>query len=248
MKKIIQETFDKIFCINLDERTDRWDYCKSEFSKYDIYDIIERYPGTKIRRDPSKVKSITTSHINIIKLAKQKKYKSVLIFEDDVKFIDYKYSVDNKKYDKSLHTLVASNGLGLNKVPSNPRDVLQTALTQLKNHTWDILLLGCQIVAPKPYVFYEKLDTNLFKSAGMTRLHAYAVHSRAYDTIIDNVKPEYTYMFDRVVREYLSHRLNCITICPIICTQNSNLISDRKSQPVSHEVWTNKMLKTYYES
>ena len=37
--------FDKIFCINLDSRPDRWELAQSEFDKVGILDRVERVSG-----------------------------------------------------------------------------------------------------------------------------------------------------------------------------------------------------------
>ena len=37
---ILNQHFDKIYCINLDKRTDRWEHESAQFRKYNI--IIER--------------------------------------------------------------------------------------------------------------------------------------------------------------------------------------------------------------
>lgn len=245
MKEILKKNFDNIFCINLNERKDKWNHCKEEFKKYNILDLVERYPAINYKKDPSRVRSITTSHINVIKLAKERQYDNVLIFEDDFKFINYKYVLNSKEYNPTLHDKNV-DGFGLNRVPSNPEEILKKALTQLKQYDWDILFFGCQINIPKKYAFYKKINKNLFQASGMTRAHAYAVNSKVYDFIIDNDSSKYRYILDKLIKDYLSHVIKCVVISPIICTQNSNLWSDRKNGTVQHAAWTDKMLKTYY--
>ena len=48
--------FDKIFCINLDERTDRWEKCLNKFSLLGIEDKVERLSAVNLshltERDP----------------------------------------------------------------------------------------------------------------------------------------------------------------------------------------------------
>ena len=39
MREILKKTFDKIYCINLDHRVDRWESAKQELSKYNILDL-----------------------------------------------------------------------------------------------------------------------------------------------------------------------------------------------------------------
>lgn len=66
--------FDKIFCINLDERKDRWEESKEEFKRL----------GWKVDRFPGVVNHFNKAQYDCIKKASQ--YKSSLILEDDVQF------------------------------------------------------------------------------------------------------------------------------------------------------------------
>jgi len=92
--------FDKIFLINLDKRLDRLERCNILFGKHNILDLVERFSGVipvddgniPFTPDTEKIKiplyGCLLSHINIIKKAKENKWKSVLIFEDDVDLIN----------------------------------------------------------------------------------------------------------------------------------------------------------------
>ena len=99
---------DKIFVINLDNRTDRWGQCLKEFKKHDITnyervsaetydpDYIAMYQFLqKIRMRGHKYNcgsiGCKKSHIKILKLALERNYKSILILEDDfeITIIDY---------------------------------------------------------------------------------------------------------------------------------------------------------------
>jgi GR25 family glycosyltransferase involved in LPS biosynthesis len=80
----INECFDKIYCINLDERPDRWESALNEFKKVGL-DSVERFSAVKHDKG---VIGCRESHLNIIKKAKENKLNNVLIFEDDIKFVD----------------------------------------------------------------------------------------------------------------------------------------------------------------
>jgi len=80
----INEFFDKIYCINLDERTDRWELAKQEFESVGITNYT-RFSGVKMEDGRSGCRE---SHINIIKDAKINDYKKILIFEDDFVFVN----------------------------------------------------------------------------------------------------------------------------------------------------------------
>jgi len=84
----------KIFYINLDERSDRKEEIETELTTYDLLDHSERIqafytPGQGIL-------GCTMSHLKALKLAKERKYKNVLILEDDFQFTITKEELDNQ--------------------------------------------------------------------------------------------------------------------------------------------------------
>ena len=96
--------FEEMYCVNLDERTDRWEHAQKEFEKAGIKDRVQRFSA--IRDDDGRV-GIIKSNLGVVKLAKKKGLKNVLVFEDDVEFI-----VDN------------------------PQEVLAESLSQIDNLDW----------------------------------------------------------------------------------------------------------------
>lgn len=90
----LKKYFDKIYCINLDRREDRWEESVKEFEKWGLLDQVERYSaidGTTLE-NPYRVNNgelgLIETHLNIIKESKEKKYNSVLLIEDDIEFTD----------------------------------------------------------------------------------------------------------------------------------------------------------------
>jgi len=81
---ILNDYFDKIYCINLDERTDRWEEAQKEFEKLNI-EGVERFSAIKNRKGAIGCRE---SHLSIIKQAKELGLKNVLIFEDDLLVIN----------------------------------------------------------------------------------------------------------------------------------------------------------------
>src|SRR6056297_1972222 len=102
--------FDEIYCINLDERKDRWEHAKNEFKKANILDRVKRFSA--IRENDGRL-GIIKSNLAIVKLAKEKKLKNVLVFEDDFEFI-----VDD------------------------PQKVLYDTLKQVGKNKWHLFYLG----------------------------------------------------------------------------------------------------------
>ena len=87
----LNEYFSKIYCINLDSRPDRYKECSIEFEKLGI--VVERISGIDCKSTFNVRLNITagaygllSTNIKIIEEAIRNKYKSVLIFEDDVIF------------------------------------------------------------------------------------------------------------------------------------------------------------------
>jgi GR25 family glycosyltransferase involved in LPS biosynthesis len=108
---ILEKYFDAIYCINLDERTDRWSTARKEFNKINLTKV-KRFSAVKHEKGHLGCKQ---SHINIIKEAKDNKNKNVLIFEDDVLFVD-----KNIEY-------------------------LEEGVKQLSNISWDFFYLGATL-------------------------------------------------------------------------------------------------------
>ncbi|MGY8802940.1 MAG: glycosyltransferase family 25 protein [bacterium] len=129
------EYFDKVFLINLEKRTDRLQQCNDIFKELNILDLVERFPAIKRPQaeydwyisDGKKIKigeyGCIASHISIIKMAKANGWKSVLVLEDDVKFVNHKYFNDSveqlKEHEWDLFYLGSNTHIPLDKVNSN---------------------------------------------------------------------------------------------------------------------------------
>ena len=74
-----------IFYINLDYREDRREEIESELAKYELLEKSERFPGIRVVNQG--ILGCTKSHLGVIKLAKERGYKNVLILEDDFEFV-----------------------------------------------------------------------------------------------------------------------------------------------------------------
>jgi len=88
----LNEFVDKIYCINLDRRPDRWKRCQEIFRQHNL--DVERFSaidGTTLNRynrlKPGEI-GVSRSNLAIIKQAKKNHYKSICIFEDDVELAD----------------------------------------------------------------------------------------------------------------------------------------------------------------
>jgi glycosyl transferase family 25 len=95
------EFIDKIFYINLDKRQDRRREIETELEKMQFpLDKIERFCAIECGQI-----GCIESHLSIIRLAKERNYKNILILEDDFQFIVDRLTFDvelGKFFDKGL--------------------------------------------------------------------------------------------------------------------------------------------------
>jgi glycosyl transferase family 25 len=99
---MINTLFDKIFYINLNKDVERNDYMINQFKEFGItnYERFEAIECTEVpdkslwrnfnKQDEKYVKGSVgcrESHVGILKLAKERDYKFVMILEDDVKIL-----------------------------------------------------------------------------------------------------------------------------------------------------------------
>jgi len=92
----MSENIDRIIYINLDKRTDRLEQIVDEFKKFNLEDKAERFPAIY---HPCGIVGCGRSHLAVLKLAKERKYKNVLILEDDFHFV---VSKDEFEYNLKL--------------------------------------------------------------------------------------------------------------------------------------------------
>jgi glycosyl transferase family 25 len=85
---------ERIFYINLDKRNDRKDEIENELINYNLFDKSERFSA--IYTPDQGILGCTMSHLAVIKLAKERKYKQILILEDDFYFVVSKEEFENQ--------------------------------------------------------------------------------------------------------------------------------------------------------
>jgi glycosyl transferase family 25 len=82
-----------IFYINLEKRGDRKKHIEEQLKKYDLEFLSERYEA--INTPHSGIIGCSFSHLNVLKLARERGYKNVLILEDDFEFVVSKEEFEN---------------------------------------------------------------------------------------------------------------------------------------------------------
>lgn len=86
---LLEQYFDKIFVINLDRRTDRWEHCLAQFAKYGLT-TVERFSGYDGILNDGIVNGncgCTASHRALLEIIAYNKWPRVLVLEDDFEFI-----------------------------------------------------------------------------------------------------------------------------------------------------------------
>lgn len=85
---------DRIIYINLDYREDRREEIEREIERMDLQEKTERFKGIRVVEQG--ILGCTKSHLAVLKLAKERGYKNVLILEDDFEFVISKDDVETE--------------------------------------------------------------------------------------------------------------------------------------------------------
>jgi GR25 family glycosyltransferase involved in LPS biosynthesis len=168
--------FDAIYCINLDERTDRWEHCLVEFEKLGISDRVIRFSAIKPKHDERWNRctkwgnrwkyplvgavGCAESHKAIIELAKENNLNNVLVLEDD--FV----------------------------VCENWKHNLETAIKELQGRNWHIFYLGYRLA--NTWNMIRKLGEVLRRiiskrKRGIHLTVGLAYNSSKFDYLIENI-------------------------------------------------------------
>ncbi len=193
--------FDEIYCINLDERTDRWEHAQKEFEKAGILDRVQRFSAI---RDVDGRIGVIKSNLAIIKIAKEKKLKNVLIFEDDVEFI-----IDD------------------------PQTELQKSINQAQGIKWDLFYLGAntheKLIKFKPNLILLK---NAFAVHSMAYSDLmYDNFIRKYENI-KTIK-NFDDILDVYLARQIQDKYICLMTNPMLTTQ-MNSYSDIEKRVVDY--------------
>ncbi len=151
--------FDRIFCVNLDSRPDRWKSAVEEFEKHSLQ--VERIPGidgSKMNLDfPPEIKEgavgCALSQFFAIKYAKQLGLNNFLLLEDDIQFEDN----INNIFDEYVKEV--------------PED-------------WDMLYLGGQHYHG---MNLQQISEHVYKCEYTLAAHSVAFKSTVFDRFINNL-------------------------------------------------------------
>jgi glycosyl transferase family 25 len=190
--KTLNDYFDRIYCINLDRRVDRWNLVKEEFNKHSI--MVNRYSAIdgndlnlEVFSNPSVFETVgqlgcLISHYNVIKSAKHHNLSSVLIMEDDIRFCDdFNLHLEQKMQD----------------VPDN----------------WDMLFFGANHIT-RPI----RVTDNIYKMTRAYSAHCYAIKNTMFDSLLVNLC-EFKEPLD-VTYANLQSNINSYVVNPHLVWQN----------------------------
>jgi len=93
----MSHNIDHIFYINIEYRTDRRNEIECELKQYGL--IGERYNAIYIQNGGGCL-GCSYSHLNVLKIARERGYKNVLILEDD-----FKFTVSKEELEEGLNHL-----------------------------------------------------------------------------------------------------------------------------------------------
>ena len=207
---------DHIYIINLAHRTDRWDKCIDQLTKYKIKNYTQfqairpealdtqpiHYYNTMSNQTNEKyiigALGCKLSHLAVIKDAKQKQYKSILILEDDF--------------------LLTTNFL--NKLTISLHNITKMH----KTNTMCYLGFGRGKVNPTNMHHIVKLD-------GVLTTHAYILYSPFYDTVINALEKsscEIDICYSDLQKQYKIYG-----VFPVLVTQRRDF-SDIQNTRVSY--------------
>jgi len=204
--------FEKIYLINLEERQDRLEKSLINFNNYGI-DNFERVDGIKIRKenypyleDREKCQlGCALSFYKTIEKAYEKKFNSILIFEDDFEFI-------HSKDDTNLFLKKSIDNL--------PPD-------------WDIFYLGANIMYDYSSCPIEKFSDNLLKVNSAYCCHAISFSNRAISKILEIFPDESIFIekmndykaIDIFLANHFCFNNLCFLSSEILCSQSPGFSS-----------------------
>ena len=205
---VLNQFFDKIYCINLDSRTDRWNECQQMFSKYNLE--VERFSAFEPNIEATccinnKKFSLIRTHREIIKICKENDINNVLIFEDDVEFCDYLPNYTKSSFEERFN----------NSISYLPTD-------------WNVLYLGCgNYTNNRSFVGGE-----LYKIGYGLTTHAIAINKNFYDVILNKLESPFQEL-DTIYCELL-HKHNCFSYYPNLISQRASF-SDIENKHVNYD-------------
>ena len=142
----MSNNIDKIIYINLERRKDRKEHIENELNKYGLN--FERYEAIENNKSGVGV-GCNISHLNVLKLARERNYKNILILEDDFTFI-----VSKEEFENQL-TLFFNENIDYNVC------MLSYNLNDSEKTNYDFIVKALDVQTASGYIvnrnYYDKL-------------------------------------------------------------------------------------------
>jgi glycosyl transferase family 25 len=149
----INKYIDKVIYINLEYRIDRKQEIENELNNYNI--PYERFNG--FSTPDFGILGCTKSHLEVLKIAKAKKYKNILILEDDFKFI-----VSRNEFEKNIELLF-----------------------ETQEHNFDVCMLSYNLIKSDSKSDSKNELSFLIKVLEVQTASGYIVNESIYDRLIE---------------------------------------------------------------
>lgn len=167
--------FSKIYCVNLEERQDRWEKCLEYFRKYNI--PFERFNAIKPNQFQTNQENgrygCISSFCSIVRDAIDKDYENILVLEDD-----FEFTIEPEELYLEINKSV-------NELPED----------------WDCLYLGGNIMSDFTFRPIEKYSDNLLKLKSAYSTHAMAFSNMGLINLISYFS-DYNNIEGEMFREY----------------------------------------------
>lgn len=215
-QKTLNDYFSVIYCINLDRRPDRYSQVQEEFKKINV-DVrrISGIDGNTIDTPPGirpGAFGLLLTHFNLIEKAIVNKYDNMVIFEDDVTFVNNFNEIFNEKI-KSL--------------PENWELLYMGGNHILSVDGFDLITGDKNFKVTKDN--YKSLNYELCKTPCTYCAHALVINSRIYEKILNKMK---TQPIDNIYYQ-LQGNGKSYAFLPSLATQRPNF-SDIESGYVNY--------------
>lgn len=223
--------FEKIYCINLNHRTDRWENCVSQFNQLGIQNRVERKEATvcahtKLNRKQNAQVGCALSHYKIFKEAQKNNYSSILILEDDFLFT---------------------------KTASEIQEEIKKSTEELPKN-WDAYYLGGFIVKGYDFAPVENFSNNLIRIKTCFCTHAIGYSINGVNNVLKSLKLDSEQQILTLTKEYEAidwyfatewqHRNNCYGPRSLLCVQREGF-SDIDQEHGNHRHRLEESYKEY---
>jgi hypothetical protein len=180
---LLNNFFDKIYCINLESREDRWESCLKQLSMKKIENVEKITPVDVRGEKPIGVNrfgewSLIKTHINIIQKSIDCGLDKILILEDDFEICDFHPEYNKKPFEERLFD-------GLENLPSD----------------WDMLFLGNSTITQN----YKHVNGEIYKLGFSHCAHAVGINKNIFDIILKSLQTAdepVDIMYSRLMKDY----------------------------------------------